>query len=53
MKMTMLHQEVADMSPPLAFNLWHWIKQYRQTFELPVGIKVVREYSQFTAIIIH
>src|SRR5262245_42863710 len=40
------------MKPLIAFNLWHWIEEYRQAFEPPVGNKVVWEDSQFTAMII-
>ena len=40
------------MKPLTAFNLWHWIEEYRRDFEPPVGNKVIWEDSQFTAMII-
>jgi 3-hydroxyanthranilate 3,4-dioxygenase len=40
------------MKPLTAFNLWQWVEEHRQTFELPVGNKGLWEDSQVTATII-
>jgi 3-hydroxyanthranilate 3,4-dioxygenase len=40
------------MKPLVSSGLWDWIEQHRQTFEPPVGNKVIWEDSQFTAMIV-
>jgi 3-hydroxyanthranilate 3,4-dioxygenase len=40
------------MQPLLSRDLWQWIEENRQSFEPPVGNKVIWEDSQFTAMII-
>jgi 3-hydroxyanthranilate 3,4-dioxygenase len=40
------------MLPLVAKDLWQWIEENRQTFEPPVGNKVLWESSQFTAMVV-
>ena len=40
------------MQPLTTFGLWRWIEENRAAFEPPVGNKVIREDSQFTAMVI-
>jgi 3-hydroxyanthranilate 3,4-dioxygenase len=40
------------MQPLISRDLWQWIEENRQSFEPPVGNKVIWEDSQFTAMII-
>jgi 3-hydroxyanthranilate 3,4-dioxygenase len=40
------------MQPLLSRDLWTWIEENRQSFEPPVGNKVIWEDSQFTAMVI-
>src|SRR5438477_12066513 len=41
------------MLPLVSQNLWQWIEDNRESFEPPVGNKVVWEDSQYTAMVIH
>ena len=40
------------MLPLVSQNLWQWIEDNRESFEPPVGNKVVWEDSQYTAMVI-
>ena len=40
------------MQPLISRDLWQWIEENRQSFEPPVGNKVIWEDSQFTAMVI-
>src|SRR5215831_18899978 len=42
----------ADMKPLISRDLWQWIEENRESFEPPVGNRVIWEDSQFTAMII-
>ena len=41
------------MQPLIPRDLWKWIEENRESFEPPVGNRVIWEDSQFTAMIIH
>src|SRR5256885_2866460 len=41
------------MRPLLPRDIWEWIDENRDSFQPPVGNKVLWEDSQFTAMIIH
>ena len=40
------------MQPLISRDLWQWIEENRESFEPPVGNKVIWEDSQFTAMVI-
>ena len=40
------------MLPLVSRNLWDWIEENEQTFEPPVGNKVIWEDSQYTAMVV-
>ena len=40
------------MLPLISKNLWNWVEENRDSFQPPVGNKVVWEDSQFTAMVI-
>jgi 3-hydroxyanthranilate 3,4-dioxygenase len=40
------------MKPLISKDLWQWIEEHRESFEPPVGNRVIWEDSQFTAMII-
>lgn len=40
------------MLPLVAKDLWQWIEENRQSFEPPVGNKVIWESSQYTAMVV-
>ena len=40
------------MKPLTSFGLWPWIAEHRESFEPPVGNKVIWDDSQFTAMVI-
>jgi 3-hydroxyanthranilate 3,4-dioxygenase len=40
------------MRPLISAGLWQWIEEHRESFEPPVGNKVIWEDSQFTAMVI-
>lgn len=40
------------MLPLLSRNLWEWIEENRQSFQPPVGNKVIWEDSQYTAMVV-
>ncbi|MEA2639136.1 MAG: 3-hydroxyanthranilate 3,4-dioxygenase [Chloroflexota bacterium] len=41
------------MRPLVSRDLWQWIEENRETFQPPVGNKVIWEDSQYTAMVIH